>query len=472
MGRTGEAPRRVTDRGFSPAWSPDGKEIVFSTVVAALPSGRQGIGELWIADVGSGKTRRLWEGDGLDPAWSPNGRFVASFGACRSAKPTIPGGWRDILDDSRWQAARRSRSSPSDAPVDSNPVWSPDGRWLYFASDRGGSMNLWRVGIDPASGQKRGEPEPVTTPSPYVAGISLSADGHRLGVFVDRESCSNVYRVGFRPGHRDRDRRDDAGHLRLARLGLGGAVAGSGRRLALAKGFTEREDLFISKADGSELRQLTDDDFYDRCPMWSPNGTRIAFYSNRSGTYEIWTIAPDGGTLQPITNAPEYSALYPSWSPNGARMAFVDLTIKHAVVVFYPRKPWSEQMPEVLPPPPGPPNSNCVGLAWSADGRRLAGNVNGGAGGVQVFNFDTRTYDRLVETASGANLMQWLPDGRLLYSSGGVLWLTDPKAHLTKPLLKVPAPEGLTEPQYTAEGRMLYFIRGSREADIWMVEIK
>jgi Tol biopolymer transport system component len=466
MGRTGEAPRRVTDRGFSPAWSPDGKEIVFSTVVAALPSGRQGIGELWIADVGSGKTRRLWEGDGLDPAWSPNGRFVAYWGMSIGAND--PRRWRDI-----WTipaAGGTPIQITHDAPVDWNPVWSRDGRWLYFASDRGGSMNLWRVGIDPASGQKRGEPEPVTTPSPYVAGISLSADGHRL-VYSSIASHSNVYRVGFDPVTAT-----VTGEMTPVTSGSRAWVwavpSPDGQRLALAKGFTEREDLFISKADGSELRQLTDDDFYDRCPMWSPNGTRIAFYSNRSGKYEIWTIAPDGGTLQPMTNAPEYSALYPSWSPNGERMAFVDLTIKHAVVVFDPRKSWSEQKPEVLPPPPGPPNSNFVGIAWSADGRHLAGNVNGGAGGVQVFNFDTRTYDRLVETASGANLMQWLPDGRLLYSSGGVLWLADPKAHQTKPLLKVPAPEGLTEPQYTAEGRMLYFIRGSREADIWMVEIK
>jgi hypothetical protein len=50
--------------------------------------------------------------------------------------------------------------------------------------------------------------------------------------------------------------------------------------------------------------------------------------------------------------------------------------------------------------------------------------------------------------------------------------VADPRAHQTKPLLKVPAPEGLSEPHFTDAGRMLYFIRGSREADIWMVEIK
>jgi len=160
MGRTGEAPRRVTDRGFSPAWSPDGKEIVFSTVAAALPSGRQGIGELWIADVASGQSHRLFEGDGLDPAWSPNGKLVAYWGM--SIGPNDPRRWRDL--GIVPAAGGAPIAITHDAPVDWNPVWSPDGRWLYFASDRGGSMNLWRIAVDPESGQKRGEPEPVTTP--------------------------------------------------------------------------------------------------------------------------------------------------------------------------------------------------------------------------------------------------------------------------------------------------------------------
>jgi Tol biopolymer transport system component len=466
MGRTGEAPRRVTDRGFSPSWSPDNKQIVFSTVTATLPSGRQAIGELWIADVASGKTHRLWEGDGVDPAWSPNGRYIAYWGMSIGAND--PRRWRDI-----WiipAAGGTPIVITHDAPVDWNPVWSPDGRWLYFSSDRGGSMNLWRVGIDSDSGQRRGEPEPVTTPSPYVAGISLSADGHRL-VYSSLANRSNVYRAPFDPA---------AGALTGemtpvtsgSRAWVWAVPSPDGQRLVLAKGTTEREDLFISKADGSELRQLTDDDFYDRCPRWSPDGTRLAFYSNRSGKYEIWTIAPDGGTLQQVTNAPEYSTLYPSWSPNGERMAFVDLSLKHTVVVFDPRQPWASQKPEVLPPPPGPPNSNFSGMGWSADGRRLAGAVNSGGGGLHVYNFDTRTYDRVADSTSGNGLLQWLPDGRILYASQGALWLVDPKTRQSKSLLKVPAPEALSDPQFTAEGRMLYFIRASREADIWMVEIK
>ena len=52
-----------------------------------------------------------------------------------------------------------------DPALDRNPVWSPDGQELYFISDRGGSMNLWRVGIDESTGRTRGSPQPVTVPA-------------------------------------------------------------------------------------------------------------------------------------------------------------------------------------------------------------------------------------------------------------------------------------------------------------------
>lgn len=51
-----------------------------------------------------------------------------------------------------------------------------------------------------------------------------------------------------------------------------------------------QEDVYVMHADGSGLRKLTDDEAKDRNPVWSPDGSQAAFYSNRSGRYEIWTV--------------------------------------------------------------------------------------------------------------------------------------------------------------------------------------
>ena len=82
--------------------------------------------------------------------------------------------------------------------TDWNPIWSPDGRYVYYSSDRGGSMNLWRVPVDPASGQARGEPEAVTTPSTFAAHPSISADG-KLMAFSSVSNTTNVARLTLDP---------------------------------------------------------------------------------------------------------------------------------------------------------------------------------------------------------------------------------------------------------------------------------
>ena len=101
------------------------------------------------------------------------------------------------------ETAAADGSSPpvaltSDAAIDWDPVWSPDGRSLYFASERGGAMNVWRVGIDARTGGVRGEPEPVTTPSRVAGSISLSRDGRQM-LYVSAEKRSVIQRLGLDP---------------------------------------------------------------------------------------------------------------------------------------------------------------------------------------------------------------------------------------------------------------------------------
>ncbi len=101
-------------------------------------------------DVKSGQRRDIATAyEGLQPSWSPHGWRIAVWGL-RGA-----GGQRDIwtfaADGS--DVTREGVTVTDDTALDWSPTWSPDGAHLYFSSNRGGTMNLWRVAIDERSGR-------------------------------------------------------------------------------------------------------------------------------------------------------------------------------------------------------------------------------------------------------------------------------------------------------------------------------
>ena len=317
MGSTGESVKRLTDSGYDPAWSPDGKQIVFSDGDGQDPYSRVPPAHLWVVPAGGGEVRQLThDGDAVQPRWSPSGRRIAFWGLKEG------GGQRDI-----WTIPADAQGEPvrvavtSDPTMDWNPVWSPDGRSLYFASERGGSANLWRVAIDEASGRPRGEPEPVTTPSRRSDSISFSRDGRSL-MFVSSDRRSSIQRFGIDPatGHVTEPPRPA---FQGSRVIYTQDISPSGEWIAFTP-LGGREDLFVVKSDGTGYRQITDDPARDRGPKWSPDGKRIAFYSDRSGRYETYSIRPDGSGLEQLTKTTGPTRSEVTWSPDGKRIATND----------------------------------------------------------------------------------------------------------------------------------------------------
>lgn len=79
--------------------------------------------------------------------------------------------------------------------------------------------------------------------------------------------------------------------------------------------------LYTKPADGNTIRQITDVKANDAQPAFSPDGTQIAFCSDRAGQWDIWLIDADGRNPRQITNNP-MPELHPSWSPDGRRLVY------------------------------------------------------------------------------------------------------------------------------------------------------
>ncbi|MCH7548059.1 MAG: PD40 domain-containing protein, partial [Candidatus Krumholzibacteriota bacterium] len=292
MGATGELPRRVSDTGFNPSWSPDGKQLLYTTENVSDPYARSTRSGIWVVDIASGDKRQLYEGDAVAAQWSPLGTRIAFW--------SVKEGQRDI------ETIAVDGGDPiavtNDIETDWGPVWSGDGGTIYFVSDRGGYPNLWRVPIDEISGQTRGEPQAVTTGTAVIQSVSLAATGGRVA-YTTFNMSGAVMRAPIDPASAALTGEPEV-IFRSSNPVLQQDISPDGQWLTYRTTLPQ-EDIYVMRLDGTGRRQLTDDKHRDRGPRWSPDGTSIAFYSNRRGSYDIWQIRPDGTALRPLTDDPD-----------------------------------------------------------------------------------------------------------------------------------------------------------------------
>ncbi|HEV3077385.1 MAG TPA: protein kinase, partial [Thermoanaerobaculia bacterium] len=446
MGATGESPRRLTDRGYNPAWSPESKEIVFATDGVAGPANRHTtMSQIWRVPVGGGEQRLVWRGDGVQPSWSPHGSRIAYWGVEQGSRRTI---WTVPV------TGGNPTRVTDDEHLNWNPVWSPDGRFLYFASNRGGSMNFWRVPIDEASGKVLGDPEPLGTPAQWCGFLSFSRDGRRF-VYANDDSRSNIERIEVDLST-DRVLAPATAVTEGSQTVVTFDTSPDGKWIVFSTA-APREDLFMIRPDGTGLRQLTTGGSKNRIPHWSPDGTLIAFYSDRGGDYQGWTIRPDGSDLKLISDAkPLYN---PIWSADGRQLACLVGAHQDLAMIDFTR-PLAQRRPMVLPLRAHP----LTPFSWSSDGQELVGLSEGN---VFVYSIPGGGYERI--TRDKAQCASWLHDDRnVLYLSDGKVMVADTRSRSSRQLFTPPANSELNWVCASPDDRMIYIARAVQEGDVWL----
>ena len=455
MERTGENVRLVTDNCRYPSWSPDGKEIVCSTLGADIPSTRNNRPSvLWIVNVETGSKRMLVENDAMQPSWSPNGQRIAFWfmppSAGRSDIATIAKGGGEV------------EVITNDGSTNWNPVWAADGKFLYFASDRGGSMSFWRLAIDETTGKVQGEPEAVATPSTFNRHLNFSRDGRRL-IYVQTDQRANIQAIKF-----DQKAEKTVGNVfwitRGDRLLARPELSPDGTRFVMRVPRRTQDDIAVVNRDGTNWRDLTNDKYFDRYPRWSPDGKKIVFTSDRSGRYEIWTLDVEGGNLSQLTFDSPGDTTFPLWSPDGSRILLHSNFVNS---IFNVNQDWKKQTPQVLPAPQGA--IRFVAWDWSPDGKKLIGTLSRPPLEIAYYSFETNRYETL-GTLAGSPM--WLPDSTRFVSFGdNKAYLGDIRTKKTREIFSSNDGE-LRSVDVSPDGTMMHFTLYSSESDIWLLDLQ
>jgi len=369
-----------------PAISPDGERIAF-----ARP-GQSGALRVWVAPLDDPTAGRALTGDGdgvwrhTDPTWSPDGSMLcyADFGDL----------W---LVDAEGGTPRKLTA---DGDTNRQPVWSADGRHIYFSSRRDGTLALWRIAVEGGELERvtvgtGGESDPsldsgadllaygtsnvntdivirsiASGQEVKIAGATIesepavSPDGSTIAFMSDRLGSFDLWLQSLEDGRLDGRPRQLTDQRGMAALP---SFSPDGRWIAYHRAVEGRRDVWIIPVTGGDARRFTEHPAVDIQPAYSPDGSHIAFASERDGTFQIW-VAPvaDGhrvGEPRRLTSG-DTVHFWPAWSPDGKRIACICRTqTAHEVGVF--------DVDSGSPPATVTIGADAVRVLWADSGNEL-----------------------------------------------------------------------------------------------------
>lgn len=331
--------------------------------------------EIWtMAADGSGQTRVLQAvGDGIDyslPAWSSDGRHIVytMWGNTDRERQNLrsEGQMAEI-----WTMAPdgSDRKGVIAKPPDQLwiPAWSPDRQWIAYtltphtapataAEPQAGAgpvgqvappvssagASIWVVHANGA-GDRR-----LTAEGVEALGLAWSPDGSKVAFSVGTPGgTTDIHVAAFADGAISDE------HAIAVDPANDWAPAWSpdGTRIAFTSNRSGYDSTWIAAVDGSSLQesrvatdpvdtQLAPSGFNDWVPAWSPDGTHLAFVSDRTGEAEIWSVALDGSDLRNLTDHPQHSDGQWSfaWSPDGSRIAYATGSFQDAAASGWVRE--------------------------------------------------------------------------------------------------------------------------------------
>jgi Tol biopolymer transport system component len=316
----GTLAQRLTSGPFDdqePHWSHDGKRVAFS-------SDRNGNYDIWILEVEGGALRAVTKNESQDylPSWSPDDREISFV---RQETPT-PGSGRSTPQETQIVAidveTGQERQLSSATGRVGPPAWTPDGKQVVYNVIAEGTSRLEMGGRALVTGEDV-FPARVQWVSPteflYAADGKIkkrSVDGGPTRT-IEFEASIELPRTKY--AHKKYD--FDSTAPRKAQGIVRPVISPDASRIA----FAALGDVWVMEVGGKPTR-LTNDEYIDTDPAWSPDGAQLVFSSDRAevGNLDLWIKNVKSGAERRLTTTP-HADFGANWSPDGHRVAFLSM---------------------------------------------------------------------------------------------------------------------------------------------------
>jgi Tol biopolymer transport system component/DNA-binding winged helix-turn-helix (wHTH) protein len=330
-------------RHRAPKWSPDGSRIAYlhrnrDECAVMLVAGSGGSAQRVAGCAANGDDSLAWEPDGRRLVFSPADNdgvpgLAAQHLVSGDVETLTQPGALDLLDNSpaiapdgrvlafvRWHAfgvgdvyvkqlgADRLTRLTFDGLKVHGLTFEPDGRHLVIASNRGGEFALWRVPLDGGALERvkvtgRGMDAPV-----------LARNGARLA-WVNWYDSADIEAIDPTGG-------PGVPIAASTRWDWAPAVSPDGTRIAFASDRSGAAEIWLQSLVGGLPTRLTGfDGPYTGHPAWSPDGRRLAFEVPAEGQFDIWMADAEGASPRRVTDSPQQDRA-PSWSEDGSALYF------------------------------------------------------------------------------------------------------------------------------------------------------
>jgi Tol biopolymer transport system component/serine/threonine protein kinase len=442
---------RFLSNAFNPSFSPDGKSLAVDTSLA-------GPRRIWIVDAQGHNPQQITSDNSeavahLEPSWSPDGKYIV-FQDLERTKFSVK-----VVD-----VATHALTALTDGRFhDLNPVWSRSGKFIYFSSDRGGGLNIWRIGVS-ATGQANSAPQQVTMGSGQDIQLAMSTSGKQLGFSILRQNA-DLWRLpvspetGLATGNPEEV-------LASTREDSRGAWSPDSSKIAFNSDRSGEMNIYVHSLADRSIQQLTKGPGGDFQPQWSPDAKQLVFFSSRSGNADLWMLSMDTNSLKQLTSDPALD-INPFFSPDGRSIAFQsDRSGRLEVWAMASDGSNQRQLSR----------TGVIGhfLRWSREGDMVYRCPCGGKS--QVYRVPLNGGDPvpLNPEIAGGSHMSFSPDSSLIMDVVGHKTLSVSQVNSGKPVKVYEFPDSesrIDYPTWSPNGKWVLFDRfRPHGGDIWMIE--